>query len=94
MNTVKPESIALFCLTPGGVLLAKRLAAMLPVTCFTSEKLLEEGFLPFENGFANAARDAFANYSALIFIGGDRHCGARTGPAGRRQVLRSGGGGH
>lgn len=69
MNTVKPESIALFCLTPGGVLLAKRLAAMLPVTCFTSEKLLEEGFLPFENGFANAARDAFANYSALIFIG-------------------------
>ncbi|MEX8840512.1 hypothetical protein AB8I12_24695, partial [Salmonella enterica] len=27
MNTVKPESIALFCLTPGGVALAKRLAA-------------------------------------------------------------------
>ncbi|WP_256867376.1 hypothetical protein, partial [Salmonella enterica] len=23
MNTVKPESIALFCLTPGGVALAK-----------------------------------------------------------------------
>ncbi|MFU0781312.1 MAG: Cobalamin biosynthesis protein CbiG [Citrobacter braakii] len=69
MNTVKPESIALFCLTPGGVTLAKRLAAMLPVTCFTSEKLLEEGFIPFENGFANTAREAFANYSALIFIG-------------------------
>ncbi|MTH47417.1 cobalt-precorrin 5A hydrolase [Intestinirhabdus alba] len=69
MNTVKPESIALFCLTPGGVALAKRLAAMLPVTCFTSEKLLEEGFLPFENGFANCAREAFASYSALIFIG-------------------------
>ena len=69
MNTVKPESIALFCLTPGGVVLAKRLAAMLPVTCFTSEKLLEEGFIPFENGFANTAREAFANYSALIFIG-------------------------
>ncbi|SUX73071.1 cobalamin biosynthesis protein CbiG [Citrobacter freundii] len=69
MNTVKPESIALFCLTPGGVVLAKRLAAMLPVTCFTSEKLLEEGFIPFEDGFANTAREAFANYSALIFIG-------------------------
>ena len=69
MNTVKPESIALFCLTPGGVVLAKRLAAMLPVTCFTSEKLLEEGFIPFENGFANTAREAFTNYSALIFIG-------------------------
>ncbi len=68
MNTVKPESIALFCLTPGGVLLAKRLAAMLPVTCFTSEKLLEEGFTAFDGGFAASARDAFANYSALIFI--------------------------
>ncbi|EDB0945376.1 cobalamin biosynthesis protein CbiG, partial [Salmonella enterica subsp. enterica serovar Typhimurium] len=53
MNTVKPESIALFCLTPGGVALAKRLAAMLPLTCFTSEKLREEGFIPFDGGFAN-----------------------------------------
>lgn len=46
MNTVKPESIALFCLTPGGVRLAKRLAAMLPLTCYTSEALLEEGLSP------------------------------------------------
>ncbi|GAB5071624.1 cobalt-precorrin 5A hydrolase [Citrobacter sedlakii] len=69
MNTVKPEFIALFCLTPGGVQLAKRLAAMLPLTCFTSEKLLEDGFLPFDGGFAQAARDAFSHYSALIFIG-------------------------
>ena len=69
MNTVKPESIALFCLTPGGVTLAKRLAAMLPLTCFTSDKLLEEGFLPFDGSFAEAARDAFGHYSALIFIG-------------------------
>ncbi|CBG88863.1 cobalt-precorrin 5A hydrolase [Citrobacter rodentium] len=69
MNTVKPESIALFCLTPGGVQLAKRLAAMLPLTCFTSEKLREEGFLAFEGGFAHAAREAFSSYSALIFIG-------------------------
>ncbi len=58
MNTVKPESIALFCLTPGGVALAKRLAAMLPLTCFTSEKLREEGFIPFDGGFANTARQA------------------------------------
>lgn len=69
MNIVKPESIALFCLTPGGVRLAKRLSALLPMTCFTSESLLEEGFSPFEGGFAQAAREAFANYSALIFIG-------------------------
>ncbi|WP_436856390.1 cobalt-precorrin 5A hydrolase [Citrobacter tructae] len=69
MNTVKPESIALFCLTPGGVALAKRLSAMLPLTCFTSEKLQENGFLPFDGGFAQSARDAFSHYSALIFIG-------------------------
>ncbi len=56
MNTVKPESIALFCLTPGGVRLAKRLAAMLPLTCYTSEALQEEGFIPFNGGFASAAR--------------------------------------
>ncbi|EBH3047254.1 cobalt-factor II C(20)-methyltransferase [Salmonella enterica] len=69
MNTVKPESIALFCLTPGGVALAKKLSAMLPLTCFTSEKLREEGFIPFDGGFANTARQAFTTYTALIFIG-------------------------
>ena len=69
MNTVKPESIALFCLTPGGVRLAKRLAAMLPLTCYTSEALQEEGFIPFNGGFASAAREAFSSFSALIFIG-------------------------
>ncbi len=69
MNTVKPESIALFCLTPGGVRLAKRLAAMLPLTCYTSEALQEEGFIPFNGGFASAARETFSSFSALIFIG-------------------------
>ncbi len=69
MNTVKPESIALFCLTPGGVRLAKRLAAMLPLTCYSSEALQEEGFIPFNGGFASAAREAFSSFSALIFIG-------------------------
>lgn len=69
MNTVKPESIALVCLTPGGVMLAQRLAATLPMTCFTSEKLRVDGFLSFENGLAQTVRDVFSNYSALIFIG-------------------------
>lgn len=48
MNTVKPEPAALFCLTPGGIRLAKRLAAMMPLTCFTSDSLLEDGFMPLE----------------------------------------------
>lgn len=47
MNTVRPEpmkveSLALFCLTPGGVRLAQRLRPLLPQLstiseCFTSE---------------------------------------------------------
>lgn len=69
MNTVKPESIALFCLTPGGVALANRLKGSLPMTCYTSEKLLEEGFVPFDGGFARSLRDAFTQHSALVFIG-------------------------
>ena len=83
MNTVKPESIALFCLTPGGVRLAKRLAAMLPLTCYTSEALQEEGFIPFNGGFASAAREAFSSFSALIFIGA-----AGGGAADRRGARR------
>lgn len=71
MNTVKPESIALFCLTPGGVRLAKRLAAMLPLTCYTSEALQEEGFIPFNGGFASA--DFYRRH---------RDCRAGAGPAG------------
>ncbi|SFU05674.1 cobalt-precorrin 5A acetaldehyde-lyase [Kosakonia arachidis] len=69
MNTVKPESIALFCLTPGGVALASRLKAALPMTCFTSEKLLTDGFQPFEGSFAQSLREAFCHYSAVVFIG-------------------------
>lgn len=69
MNTVKPESIALFCLTPGGMALAERLKPALPMTCFTSEKLQRDGFAPFEGGFAQTLREAFSHYSAVIFIG-------------------------
>lgn len=69
MNTVTPESIALFCLTPGGVALAKRLQGMLPVTCFTSERLVCEGFRPFNGSFAQTVREAFSLHSALIVIG-------------------------
>jgi len=68
MNTAKPESIALFCLTPGGVTLAQRLQTALPLTCFTSEKLLQPGFIPFGDSFAQTVQQAFSQYSALVFI--------------------------
>lgn len=69
MNIVKPESIAVFCLTPGGVRLARRLQTHLPLTCFTSDKLLEEGFLPFNGSFGDTLREAFKQYSALVVVG-------------------------
>ncbi len=69
MNIVKPESIAVFCLTPGGVRLARRLQTHLPLTCFTSDKLLEAGFLPFNGSFGNTLREAFKQYSALVVVG-------------------------
>lgn len=68
MNTAKPESVALFCLTPGGVALAQRLCGELPLTCFTSEKLLQPGFVPFGGSFAQTVEQAFSEYSALVFI--------------------------
>lgn len=68
MNTARPESIALFCLTPGGVALAQRLRDKLPLTCFTSEKLLQPGFIPFGGSFAQTVEQAFSQYSALVFI--------------------------
>lgn len=69
MNTVKPDSIALFCLTPGGVALAERLKAALPITCFTSTRLQKAGFIAFDGGFATALREAFRDFAAVVFIG-------------------------
>lgn len=70
MNTVKPETMAVFCLTPGGMRLVRRLQAPMPqLTCFTSEKLLEPGFTAFNGSFGDTLRDAFNRYSALIVVG-------------------------
>ncbi len=69
MNIVKPESIAVFCLTPGGVALAQQLQTYLPLTCYCSQKLLVPGFVPFGGSFAQTVAQAFATYSALIVIG-------------------------
>ncbi len=69
MNTVKPESIAVFCLTPGGIRLAKRLKQHLPLTCYCSEKLQEDGFVAFSGSFAATVAQAFTTHTALVVIG-------------------------
>ncbi len=68
MNIAGHESIAVFCLTPGGVRLVRRLKTHLPLTCFTSEKLLEPGFTPFNGSFGDTLRTAFKHYSALVVV--------------------------
>ncbi len=68
MNIAGHESIAVFCLTPGGVRLVRRLKTHLPLTCFTSEKLLEPGFIPFNGSFGDTLREAFKSYSALVVV--------------------------
>ena len=49
MKTIKPESIALFCLLSGDVDLAKHLAEILPITCFVGEDW-QQDFQPFDGG--------------------------------------------
>ncbi|EOT8833056.1 cobalamin biosynthesis protein [Escherichia fergusonii] len=67
MQMIKPDSIALFCLSPGDINLANRLADMLPITCFSGEEWQQE-FMPFNGGPAQSLREAFTDYSVLIFI--------------------------
>ena len=69
MNIVAPESIAVFCLTPGGIRLARKLQGHLPLTCYCSEKLFEAGFEPFAGSFAKTVAQAFRTHTALIVIG-------------------------
>ncbi|CDH21265.1 Protein cbiG [Xenorhabdus bovienii str. kraussei Quebec] len=70
MNIVKhDERIALFCLTFGGMALARRLQSHLAVDCFTSPELVETGFRAFDSGFANTVRNAFIQYGSLVMVG-------------------------
>ncbi|HEI2547734.1 TPA: cobalamin biosynthesis protein [Escherichia coli] len=67
MKTIKPESIALFCLSSGDINLAKYLAEMLPMTCFVGEDW-QQGFLPFKGGAVQSLSDAYTDYSVLLLI--------------------------
>lgn len=63
------KRIALFCLTPGGKALADKIRLLLPVSCYTSEKLVTEGFEPFKESFAATLQHAFKENDALVVIG-------------------------
>lgn len=67
MNLDKSK-LAVLTLTPGGKLQAKRLAQHLPCDCFTSDKLVSEGFIGFNGSMQNFVAQAFTRYQALLFI--------------------------
>ena len=67
MRTIKPESIALFCLLSGDVDLAKHLAEILPITCFVGEDW-QQDFQPFDGGPVQSLSDAYSDYSVLLLI--------------------------
>lgn len=67
MKTIKPESIALFCLLSGDVDLAKHLAEILPITCLVGEDW-QQDFQPFDGGPVQSLSDAYSDYSVLLLI--------------------------
>ncbi len=91
MNTVKPESYCVVLPDARRRGAGKDSPAMLPLTCFTGN-CAGRGFIPFDGGFANTARQAFTTYTALIFIGATGIAVRVLSAVGERQVQRSGGG--
>lgn len=73
MNIVRPETlpqpVALFCLTPGGLALARRLMDVFPMDGYTTAALETPGFRPCEGGFMTGVRRAFGCYRGLVIIG-------------------------
>ncbi|OTA20306.1 cobalamin biosynthesis protein CbiG [Xenorhabdus beddingii] len=68
-KAVSQKAIALFCLTAGGMALARRLQTHLAMDCFTAPEWVETGFMAFDGTFANTVRQSFIQYGALIMIG-------------------------
>ncbi|RQW64554.1 cobalt-precorrin 5A hydrolase [Vibrio viridaestus] len=69
MSIDKKDTTSLFCLTPGGMDLAKRIRQFQPVKAFCPKKYVEAGFNAFEESFAQTITDRFRQDKALIVIG-------------------------
>ena len=67
MNTDKPD-LAILTLTPGGMIQARSLARQMTCDCYTSDKLVSEGFLGFDGSMAACVERLFVEYRALLFI--------------------------
>lgn len=67
MNLEKPE-LAILTVTPGAKAQALRLAKLVPCDCYTSDKLVSEGFIGFNGSMADCVKRLFASYQSLLFI--------------------------
>ena len=67
MSTDKPE-LAVLTVTPGGKAQALRLAQLIVCDCYTSDKLVSEGFSGFEGSMTTCVERLFTRYQALLFI--------------------------
>ncbi len=60
--------IALIAITPQGQLLARRLSTLMPIDCYTSDKLICDGFIGFGGDMSACIQRLFSQYRALVFI--------------------------
>lgn len=67
MNSEKPE-LAILTVTPGAKAQALRLAQLIPCDCYTSDKLVSEGFIGFAGSMADCVKKLFGSYQSLLFI--------------------------
>lgn len=67
MNLEKPR-LAIVTLTPGAKQQALRLAKLMPCDCYTSDKLVSEGFIGFGGSMADCVQRLFTAYQGLLFI--------------------------
>lgn len=67
MNIEKPK-LAVLTVTPNAKAQALRLANVLPCDCYTSDKLVSEGFIGFDGSMSECVKRLFAEYEALLFI--------------------------
>ncbi len=67
MSIDKPD-LAIITLTPGGMIQASRLAKLINCDCYTSDKLVTDGFCGFEVSMAQCVVRLFGTYRALLFI--------------------------
>lgn len=67
MSLDKPK-LAVLTVTQGGKAQALRLANLMDCDCYTSDKLVSEGFIGFDGPMKDCVKRLFSEYQALLFV--------------------------